>query len=175
MRLEILREISEALTSTAYGLAVQLSTMPRDSGNAVPATPLVIDGTKDNEVFKGEQLARGSDTLVIVVGGTLRKERGNIKGEFSVGVLPVGFLVFHAGNKEDYVKAQEVEYLMRAITLVIEAYFRLESTGRIRNEVCIMDCPTGCEYDVVYDNEFGARGEMLIPIRALDKRAQRLK
>lgn len=174
MQLEVVRELSEWLLDTTHGVEAKLATLPVDSGVQAPQKVLVVDGTKDHALAKGEQVARGTDLLVLVMadGPTLlqgEKFRGSV---FSVGRIPIGMTVAHRGPGEAATKVQDALHVLRALTLSVEKYFEQAEAARTRNEVVVLDTAQ-LQVGLVTDDGNGALGAVVFTVRAFDKRAQR--
>ena len=174
MRLEVVRALSEWLANTTYGVAVQLGTLPVDTGDTAPLVTLVVDGTKDNALAKGEQVARGTDVLVLVTpDGPTITEPGHTKSEYAVGRTPIALTVVHRGAGEAAKKVQDVEYVCRALVLSVKAYFEQNQTARTRNEVTVLST-SQVQYGLTVDEGLGALAAVVFTVLAFDKRAQRL-
>jgi hypothetical protein len=173
MHLEIIRELSEALASTALGVNFQLDTLPRDSGHTVPVDVLVVDSITDEDLIKGAQIDRGKEILLLVApDGPLTTAENDTKSEYALGVMPVGITVVHRGVRTIAQKVQDVSYVLRAIALSMKAYFAQRQTDRTRNDVVVLRT-FKFEAGLIEDDGMGALGAVVFVVQALDLRAQR--
>ncbi len=174
MQLEIVRELVDALNDNTTGVAAQLSALPKDTGDTVTATLLVVDGTKDNDLVKGEQIPSGEADIMLLVtpdGPTITQDK-RVKAEYSYGTTPIAVTAVHRGNNEPARKVQDIEYVLRAVVLSFKAYFARRQENRLRNEVKLLETEN-LSYGLVADDGLGALGAVVFTVHALDMRAQR--
>lgn len=175
MQLEVVRELVAALETASYGVAAQLTTLPRDDQTATGILNLgltIVDGTSDAAMLKGEQLPRGQDLLLLVApDGPTTYADGGIKGEYSLGTTPVAITVVHRGARTVVQKQEDCQYVLRAAVLALKHYFTARGITRQRNEVTLLRL-TGLTGGLVQDDGAGALGAIAFTVEALDKRAQ---
>lgn len=176
MQLEVVRSLVDALRDPTNGVLAQLLALPKDAGDEVSDDVLVVDGTSDNALAKGSQIARGDAELMLMVtpdGPTVTRE-SPAKTEFAWGTTPVSVLAVHRGNAEPGKKVQDVEYLLRACVLTLQWYFTQRADGgvRVRNHVTLLRV-MNVRYGLVTDDGLGALGAVVFTVESLDKRAQR--
>jgi hypothetical protein len=174
MQLEIVRELVRALEDPDDGILAQLVGLPKDAGDSVTTDIIVVDGTRDDQLAKGEQVQRMDAEVMLLVtpDGPTVTSKQNIKAEYAFGTTPIAITVVHRGNGAPAKKVQDVEYLLRACVLVVKTYFGQREEGRIRNEVTLLRT-AGLQYGLVADDGLGALGAVVFTVDALDKRAQR--
>lgn len=174
MQLEIVRELVDALNDMTDGVAVQLAALPMDAGDTVTSTVLVVDGTKSDNIAKGNQVADGDADIMLLVtpdGPTVTQQK-NVHGEYSYGTTPIAITAVHRGNRQPAQKVQDVEYILRATVLTIKEYFGNRQDQRLRNQVKLLSTQ-GLSYGLVADDGLGALGAVVFTVDALDMRAQR--
>jgi hypothetical protein len=174
MQLEIVREIVDALNDVTTGVSAQLATLPKDVGDTFTASMLVVDGTKDDDLIKGEQISSGEAEVMLLVtpdGATVTNSKG-VKAEYSYGSTPIAITVVHRGNGMPSKKFQDVEYVLRSTVLSVKAYFALRQEHRERNQVKLL-LVQNLSYGLVEDDGIGALGAVVFYVDALDMRAQR--
>ena len=174
MQLEIVRELVRALEDPDDGILAQLVALPKDVGDVVTSDIIVVDGTKDDHLAKGEQVQRLDAEMMLLVtpDGPTVTSKHNIKAEYAFGTTPIAITAVHRGNGTPAKKVQDIEYLLRACVLVVKVYFGQREDGRIRNEVTLLRT-ANLAYGLVADDGLGALGAVVFTVDALDKRAQR--
>ena len=174
MQLEVVRELVDALNDVTDGVTPQLATLPKDTGDSVTASILIVDGTRDDDVVKGEQIASGEADIMLLVtpdGPTVTHDK-RVKAEYSYGTTPIAVTAVHRGNAEPARKVQDIEYVLRATVLALKAYFARRQENRLRNEVKLLETES-LSYGLVADDGLGALGAVVFIVHALDMRAQR--
>lgn len=174
MQLEVVRELVDALNDLTDGVATQLASLPMDVGDAVAASILVVDGTKDDNVVKGNQVANSDAEIMLLVtpDGPTTTFPHKVKAEYSYGTTPIAVTAAHRGNGMPSKKLQDIEYVLRAIVLAFKAYFARRQDSRVRNQVKLL-LVQNLQYGLVADDGMGALGAVVFTVDALDMRAQR--
>lgn len=174
MQLEIVRELVDALNDATDGIVVQLAALPKDAGDTVDGTILVVDGTKDEALIKGEQIAGGDADIMLLVtpdGPTMTQDM-KVKAEYAYGITSIAVTAVHRGNADVRHKLQDIEYVLRSVVLSFKAYFARPQDRRLRNEVKLL-LTQNLSYGLVADDGLGALGAVVFQVHALDMRAQR--
>jgi hypothetical protein len=176
MQLEVVRSIVAALNDPTNGVLAKLVSLPKDVGDTVTSDVLVVDGTEDDALAKGEQITRGDAELMLLVvpdGPTITQQSAG--GSCAHGITPVSITAVHRGNGTPAKKVQDISYLLRACVLTVHWYFfqlRGDDGARVRNFVTLTRC-LGLQYGLTQDDGLGALGAVVFSIESLDKRAQR--
>lgn len=174
MQIEVVRELVDALNNVTTGVVAQLASLPMDVGDTVTASILVVDGTKDDNVVKGNQVAVSDAEIMLLVtpDGPTNTFDKKVRAEYSYGITPVAVTAAHRGNGRPAKKLQDIEYVLRAVVLAVKAYFAQRQENRLRNQVKLL-LVENLSYGLVADDGLGALGAVVFTVDALDMRAQR--
>lgn len=176
MRSEIIAVLTDLLKSETFGINAQLAVLPIDPEDDRPIVSLILNGTTDETLLKGEQFDRGVDILVIVTtDGPTTTRGGPASTEMSRGTTPVAVIVVHRGERGTVQRYKDCDHVMRAITLSLQTAFWLrEGAVTKRNDVQVIGAST-LTYSEIQDTANGSVAGVVFSIDALDKRAQTQK
>jgi hypothetical protein len=134
MILEVVRILDSALRNATIGLAAQLATVPRESGDPVPTTPIISNEATDKDGAL-DRVPDGPGPFLQIASGDLSEPNLTVMPARDAGIDVM--LRYTTRSSLTDRSLREASYTVRAIRQTLAQLPQLDGALRTRNSVTV--------------------------------------
>lgn len=135
---DVVRLVADWLEGGTYGVGAMLANVPRDGGDALPATPTIVEETTDNRLGRGRLPETGYPFLAVSAepSSVMDQDVVTDDGYFATAVR----IDYLAKDVDQDDAKRDGGYVLRAVCWSLRHLMRQDANaaGRLRNSIALI-------------------------------------